>query len=76
MPLDPYPDRGQRTSVVRLSMAGTSLGIHVMGASEGTYVTAHRHGPGAHVIVIGGKGYELMFFEGEEPKRNTELMQA
>ena len=46
-----------------------SIGMHVMEASEGTYVTAHRHGAGAHVVVIGGEGYELLFMPGEEEQR-------
>ena len=37
--------------------------------AEGTYATAHRHDAGAHVILVGGEGYELLFFEGEEPRR-------
>jgi quercetin dioxygenase-like cupin family protein len=69
MRLDPFPERGNRTSIVRMSMAGTSIGMHVMGVSEGTYVTAHRHGPGAHVIVVGGEGYELLFDPGQEAER-------
>jgi quercetin dioxygenase-like cupin family protein len=69
MELDPYLERGRRTSVVRISMAATSIGMHVMEAGEGTYVTAHRHDAQAHVIVIGGEGYELMFMEGEEPRK-------
>jgi quercetin dioxygenase-like cupin family protein len=67
--LDPYPERGNRTSILRLAMASSSLGVHVMGVSEGTYVTAHRHGAGAHVIVIKGQGYELLFMPGEEKNR-------
>ncbi|MBI4525195.1 MAG: cupin domain-containing protein [Deltaproteobacteria bacterium] len=67
--LDPYPERGIRTSIMRLSMASVSLGIHVMSVSEGTYVTAHRHDPGAHVIAIEGQGYELLFMPGEENRR-------
>jgi len=68
--LDPYPERGNRTSIMRLSMASCSVGMHVMEASEGTYVTAHRHGPGAHVIVIDGDGYELLFMPGDEKNRH------
>jgi quercetin dioxygenase-like cupin family protein len=67
--LDPYPERGNRTSIMRLSMASTSIGMHIMSVSEGTYVTAHRHGPRAHVIVIGGQGYENLFMPGEEKNR-------
>jgi quercetin dioxygenase-like cupin family protein len=67
--LDEYPERGIRTSIMRLAMANTSIGLHVMSVSEGTYATAHRHQAGAHVIVVDGEGYELMFMEGEEPKR-------
>ena len=43
--------------------------MHIMKASEGTYVTAHRHGLGAQVIVIGGDGYELLFMPGYEKNR-------
>jgi quercetin dioxygenase-like cupin family protein len=67
--LDPYPERGNRTAIMRLSMANTSLGMHVMSVSEGTYATAHRHQAGAHVIVIGGEGYELLYMPGEEQNR-------
>jgi mannose-6-phosphate isomerase-like protein (cupin superfamily) len=64
-PLDTYPERGIRTSIMRLSMASTAIGMHVMSVSEGTYATAHRHQAGAHVIVVEGSGYELMFMEHE-----------
>jgi quercetin dioxygenase-like cupin family protein len=67
--LDPYPERGNRTSIMRLAMSNTSIGMHVMSASEGTYVTAHRHDARAHVIVIQGQGYELLFMPGEEKNR-------
>jgi hypothetical protein len=54
---------------MRLSMSNTSIGMHIMSVSEGTYVTAHRHEARAHVIVVGGQGYELLFMPGEETKR-------
>jgi quercetin dioxygenase-like cupin family protein len=69
--LDPYPERGNRTSIMRLSMSNTSIGMHVMGVSPGTYVTAHRHEARAHVIVIAGEGYELLFMPDEEKRRRV-----
>ncbi len=71
MELDPYPERGNRLAVMRMSMACTSIGMHVMGVSEGTYVTAHRHLAGAHVIAIAGQGYELMYMEGDPERRKV-----
>lgn len=64
--LDPWPERGLRTSIMRLSMAATSIGIHILEVSEATYVTAHRHYPGAYVIQVSGTGYELMFMPHEQ----------
>lgn len=43
-----------------------------MAVSEGTYVTAHRHTAGAHVIVVGGEGYEMFFFNGEKERRKVQ----
>ena len=64
--LDKWEERGIRTSIMRLYMGNATSMIHILEVSEGTYVTAHRHGAGAHVIVVGGEGYELLFMPGEE----------
>lgn len=66
LPLDEWKEKGFRTSIMRISMASTSIGMHISDVSEGTYVMAHRHGAGAHVIIVGGQGYELLYREGEE----------
>ena len=36
-------------------------------------MTAHKHGPGAHVLCVGGEGYELLFLPGEENRRRVAL---
>ncbi|MBM2809718.1 MAG: Cupin 2 protein [Chloroflexi bacterium] len=68
--VDAWREKGFRTGIARLSMASTSLGLHILDIGEGTYATAHRHDAGAHVVQVGGEGYELLYFEGEaEPRR-------
>jgi hypothetical protein len=67
--VDAWADKGFRTGISRISMASTSLGLHILDIGEGTYALAHRHDAGAHVINVGGTGYELLYFEGEPPQR-------
>jgi len=64
--LDPWGERGTRTSIMRLYMGNAASQIHILEVSEGTYVTAHRHGAGAHVMVVDGQGCELLFMPGDE----------
>ncbi len=53
--------RGRRNRTAEIQLADNSLQCHVSEFPVGTYKRAHRHGPGSHVIVIGGRGYTLMW---------------
>lgn len=62
-----YRARGGRN--VHLKLAGNRMGAHMSRFPPGTYKKAHRHGAGAHVVVLTGRGYSLMWPEGSAPQR-------
>ena len=69
LPLYTANERGAGGGHIRFSMAKGYLNSHISQFPAGTYKKAHAHGPGAHVIIMSGEGYSLMWPEGEEPKR-------
>lgn len=69
LPLIPAKERGAGGGHIRFSMAKGSMNSHISQFPVGTYKKAHAHGPGAHVIVLSGEGYSMMWPEGEQPKR-------
>jgi oxalate decarboxylase/phosphoglucose isomerase-like protein (cupin superfamily) len=69
LPLVEAKERGAGGGHIRFSMAKGSMNSHISQFPTATYKKAHRHGPGAHVIVLSGEGYSLMWPEGEEPRR-------
>lgn len=62
-------ERGAGGGHIRFNMAKGSMNSHISQFPVGTYKKAHCHGPGAHVIIMSGEGYSLMWGEGEEPRR-------
>jgi len=69
LPLVSAGERGAGGGHIRFSMAKGSMNSHISQFPVGTYKKAHAHGPGAHVIVMSGEGYTLMWPEGAEPQR-------
>jgi len=69
LPLISAKERGAGGGHIRFSMAKGSMNSHISQFPIGTYKKAHAHGPGAHVIVMSGEGYSMMWPEGETPKR-------
>jgi len=69
LPLITARERGAGGGHIRFNMAKGSMNSHISQFPVATYKKAHCHGPGAHVIVLNGEGYTLLWPEGEEPKR-------
>ncbi len=69
LPLISAKERGAGGGHIRFNMARGSMNSHISQFPVGTYKKAHAHGPGAHVIILNGEGFSMMWPEGEEPRR-------
>jgi mannose-6-phosphate isomerase-like protein (cupin superfamily) len=54
---------------IRFNLARGSMPSHISQFPVATYKKAHAHKPGAHVIILSGEGYSMMWPDGGTPKR-------
>lgn len=67
--LRPWLPRGVSAKSFHFSMSDNTIACHLSEFAVGTYKKAHRHGPGAHVVILQGEGYSLLWEEGKERVR-------
>ena len=67
--LVPREARGKGNHNMYIHIAGSTMFAHVSQFPVGTFKKAHRHGPGAHIIMLDSTGYTMMWKDGEEPVR-------
>ena len=65
-PMDSAPRRGANGTMMGFQMCDNASHVHMSEFPPGTYKKAHRHGAGAHVIILSGEGYSTLRFEGHE----------
>jgi gentisate 1,2-dioxygenase len=50
-------------------LSENTMAGHIVESQSGYYKKAHRHGPGAHLIIVQGRGYSLIWEDGKERVR-------
>ncbi len=66
--LEDRSERGAKSSIMFFLMSGNAMNIHISEFPPGAYKKAHRHGPGAEIIVLNGSGYSLLWFPGDRER--------
>lgn len=70
--LDAWPERGGGGRTVHFPFRDTSMYAHISEFEAGRYKKAHRHHPGANVLVLGGEGYSLLWEEGDDDRTRVD----
>jgi quercetin dioxygenase-like cupin family protein len=65
-----YKERGAGNINVFLEMAGNNSKAHMSEFPIGTYKKAHKHGPGAHLLILSGQGFSVLWQDGEEYRKS------
>ncbi len=64
-----FKERGAGNINVFLELAGNNMKAHISEFPIGTYKKAHQHGPGAHLLILSGEGFSVLWQDGEEYRK-------
>jgi len=66
------PARGAKNRTLSVQLGENTLVAHVSEFPVGTYKKCHRHGPGAHILMLGGEGYSLLWKDDVEQRMRVD----
>ena len=64
--LETWVERGGGGTSMGFELSSNTFGSHVSEFQPGNYKKGHRHGGGAHILILHGEGYSLMWPDDEE----------
>ncbi len=70
--LKAWDERGAGSKNIMFILADGTMHAHISEMQVGTYKKAHRHAADFHVMCVTGKGYSLLWYEGEPDLRRVD----
>jgi mannose-6-phosphate isomerase-like protein (cupin superfamily) len=71
MKLWKYHARGAGGINTHFDLAGNVTAAHISEFPVGTYKKGHRHGPGAHLVILGGVGFSMLWWDNDKNDYET-----